>query len=112
MTDSLLDAALVPGGVADAPDAATVPGGAPGSAARPPEVPEKFWDAEAGRVRLDSLLKSYRELERKLSQRLSRPGPEAPEDSTGASPGCWVRRKRRMATGSPSGTRCAAPTRR
>ncbi|ATR19880.1 Hypothetical protein RMHFA_03554 [Roseomonas mucosa] len=80
MTDSLLDAALAPGGDADTPDAAAVPGGAPGSAARPSEVPEKFWDAESGRVRLDSLLKSYRELERKLSQRLARPGPEAPED--------------------------------
>lgn len=33
-----------------------------------PTVPEKFWDAEAGAVRVDALLKSYLELERKLSQ--------------------------------------------
>jgi hypothetical protein len=35
-------------------------------AARPAEVPEKFWDETAGAVRLDALLKSYGELERKL----------------------------------------------
>jgi hypothetical protein len=34
---------------------------------RPPEVPEKFWDPVAGTVRTDSLVKSYAELERKLS---------------------------------------------
>lgn len=34
---------------------------------RPPEVPEKFWDPVAGAVRTDSLVKSYAELERKLS---------------------------------------------
>ena len=33
---------------------------------RPAEVPEKFWDDAAGAVRLDALLKSYGELERKL----------------------------------------------
>lgn len=35
-------------------------------AARPTEVPEKFWDEAAGAVRLDALLKSYCELERKF----------------------------------------------
>jgi len=30
---------------------------------RPDDVPEKFWDAEKGAVRVDALLKSYRELE-------------------------------------------------
>jgi len=35
---------------------------------RPPEVPEKFWDAEKGQVRQDELLKSYLELEKKLGQ--------------------------------------------
>jgi len=33
---------------------------------RPEGVPEKFWDPKAGALRTDALLKSYRELERKL----------------------------------------------
>lgn len=49
--------------------------------ARPAEVPEKFWDAETGTLRTDALLKSYRELERRLSQRAAPPGTDAaPED--------------------------------
>jgi len=48
---------------------------------RPAEVPEKFWDAEAGTLRVDALLKSYRELERRLSQRAAPPAADsAPED--------------------------------
>jgi hypothetical protein len=47
-------------------------------AGRPADVPEKFWDAEKGELRLDALLKSYRELERKLSRSL--PSPEGDED--------------------------------
>jgi hypothetical protein len=39
---------------------------APVAAARPADVPEKFWDEAAGAVRLEALLKSYCELERKL----------------------------------------------
>jgi len=35
---------------------------------RPAHVPEKFWDAEKGQVRVDDLLKSYGELERGRSQ--------------------------------------------
>lgn len=35
-------------------------------ASRPEEVPEKFWDVDAGTLRAEALLKSYRELERKL----------------------------------------------
>lgn len=35
---------------------------------RPASIPEKFWDATAGVVRLDALLKSYQELERRLAQ--------------------------------------------
>ncbi len=46
----------------------------------PPEVPEKFWDEETGEVRLDALLKSYRELERKLSRMVSLPGEGADEE--------------------------------
>ena len=39
---------------------------APPPPARPADVPEKFWDEAEGAVRLDALLKSYGELERKL----------------------------------------------
>lgn len=46
----------------------------------PPEVPEKFWDAEKGAIRVDALLKSYRELERRLSQRAGPPAPDAPPE--------------------------------
>jgi hypothetical protein len=47
---------------------------------RPDEIPEKFWDAERGTLRVDALLKSYRELERKLSARFAPPGADAPEE--------------------------------
>jgi hypothetical protein len=48
---------------------------------RPGDVPEKFWDAETGTLRVDALLKSYRELERRLSQRAAPPAADAaPED--------------------------------
>ena len=45
----------------------------------PPGVPEKFWDAEKGEIRVDALLKSYLELERKLSE-TSRIRPAASPD--------------------------------
>lgn len=49
--------------------------------ARPADIPEKFWDAETGTLRVDALLKSYRELERRLSQRAAPPAADAtPED--------------------------------
>ena len=48
--------------------------------ARPADVPEKFWDAEAGALRVDALLKSYRELERRLSQRAAPPAEGAGPD--------------------------------
>lgn len=41
--------------------------------ARPDHVPVKFWDADTGSIRIDALLKSYQELERKLS---TPPDPE------------------------------------
>lgn len=47
---------------------------------RPPEVPEKFWDAAKGALRVDALLKSYIELERRLSQRFAPPAEDAPEE--------------------------------
>jgi len=59
---------------AEAPAAPTAP------PARPDDVPEKFWDAERGALRVDALLKSYRELERRLSARFAPPGDDAPEE--------------------------------
>ncbi|MCS7267597.1 MAG: hypothetical protein N2038_10390 [Geminicoccaceae bacterium] len=44
----------------------------------PPGVPEKFWDPEAGAIRVEALLRSYLELERKLGRSL--PLPQGPED--------------------------------
>jgi len=35
---------------------------------RPPELPEKFWNAEVGALRSEALLKSYLELERRLGR--------------------------------------------
>jgi hypothetical protein len=67
MSDSLLDAAI-----ADT-DADKKP-------PRPEEIPEKFWDAERGEVRVDALIKSYRELERAMSRRAALPGDDAPEE--------------------------------
>lgn len=58
------------------------------------DVPEKFRDPETGAVRVDALLKSYRELERRLSQRHAPPGPEAPEEE---------RARHRRALGVPDG---------
>ena len=50
------------------------------SPARPAGVPEKFWDAEAGCVRADALLKSYLEIERKLGSMIAIPADEADRD--------------------------------
>ncbi|KAA2214354.1 capsid assembly protein [Teichococcus oryzae] len=62
MSENLLDAAMEP--------------------AAPPaeDIPEKFRDAETGRLRVDALLKSYRELEKRLSQRFAAPAADAPEE--------------------------------
>lgn len=48
--------------------------------ARPDNVPEKFWDPASGTLRVDALLKSYLELERRQSQRLAPPAADAPEE--------------------------------
>lgn len=54
---------------------------APPAQDRPQDVPEKFWDPERRAIRVDALLKSYRELERRLSQRDRPIGPDAaPEE--------------------------------
>lgn len=53
----------------------------------PPEgVPEKFWDADSGTLRSDSLIKSYRELERKLGAPPSPDLPGTPDDYRVESP--------------------------
>ena len=46
------------------------------SMTRPADVPEKFWDDEVGAVRIDALVKSYLELERKLGSGRREPEPE------------------------------------
>ncbi len=43
---------------------------------RPANLPEKFWDPKKGEVRLDALIRSYVELERKLSGMLPAPNDE------------------------------------
>ncbi|MCO6419109.1 hypothetical protein JYK14_23535 [Siccirubricoccus sp. KC 17139] len=70
----------MPEDLLQSPDQPAAPeGSAP--APRPSEVPEKFRDPETGALRVDALLKSYRELERRLSQRMGMPGADvAPED--------------------------------
>jgi hypothetical protein len=79
MSENLLDVGPVSAGqnmpVPEAPGPE-----APQLAERPEDVPEKFWDAERGALRVDALLKSYLELERKLSARFMPPGEDAPEE--------------------------------
>jgi len=53
---------------------------APAAAVKPSDVPEKFWDAGSGSLRLEALLKSYLELERRLSQRMAPPGADSPRE--------------------------------
>lgn len=65
--------------VAEAAATFSAASGRPGQ--RPPFIPEKFWDAETGTVRLEALAKSYQELERRMGGMVSLPGPDAsPED--------------------------------
>ena len=63
------------------PDATTGRGPATPAAERPEHIPEKFWDAEAGTVRSEALLKSYVELERKLGRMV--PLPDETDDGAG-----------------------------
>ena len=61
----------------NAPPPAALANASGGSGARagmrPAEVPEKFWDADRGTIRVDALLKSYLALEKRLSQRVAPP---------------------------------------
>jgi len=86
MTDNLLaatpDAASGHGNHAPAPAAATPPGGPKAAEATMPPagLPEKFWDAERGQLRTESLVKSYRALEQKLG---ALAGGGVPDDAGG-----------------------------
>ena len=73
MTDDLLattnaaapkDGAATPAADPATAEAAAAPAGIP--VAIPDGLPEKFWDAERGQLRTESLVKSYRALEQKL----------------------------------------------
>jgi hypothetical protein len=47
---------------------------------RPPQLPDKFWDDRAGQIRLEALIKSYLDLERKLgTPMLNPPMPQVPD---------------------------------
>lgn len=50
------------------------------TADRPVGLPDKFWDERAGAVRLESLIKSYCDLERKLGAVVHREVPSTPAD--------------------------------
>jgi hypothetical protein len=45
-----------------------------------PAVPDKFLDPATGAVRLDVLLKSYQQLENRLSSQITVPSPDAPPE--------------------------------
>lgn len=80
MADNLIEIALEDAGAKPAEKKAAPPKtGARGR--RPPEVPEKFWDEETGQVRVDALLKSYLELEKRLSRMVALPEDEADEEA-------------------------------
>lgn len=50
-------------------------------ASTPPEgLPRKFWDETAGAVRMEAMIKSYGDLERKLGGRTEPDIPETPDD--------------------------------
>lgn len=75
MTENLLDAGLS----GNAGEVAVAPAVSGDRSARPAGLPDKFWDERSGQVRLDALLKSYMELERKLSSLPTRDVPGAPD---------------------------------
>lgn len=75
MTENLLDAGLSgnTGAVAVAPVVAG------DRSERPTGLPDKFWDERSNQVRLDALIKSYAELERKLGSQPVRDVPAGPD---------------------------------
>lgn len=61
----------------DTPAGGAAPAVEPGTKAeRPSDVPEKFWDAEAGALRGDEVLKSYLAIESTLGRRFQETGPD------------------------------------
>lgn len=76
MTENLLEASVVDAQRGDGLDATAVTGD---RNSRPAGLPAKFWDDKTGQVRLDALIKSYLELERKLSALPVRDVPAGPE---------------------------------
>ncbi len=68
MADNLLTAPL--------PEPVPPPEAGTAAVTRPDGVPDKFRDAGTGQIRVEALLKSYLELERKLSQMVPLPGPD------------------------------------
>jgi hypothetical protein len=48
---------------------------------RPAGVPEKFWDGETATVRVDALLKSYLEIERKLGSMIALPADDGDSEA-------------------------------
>jgi hypothetical protein len=46
----------------------------------PPEIPDQFWDASTGTARLDALLRSYLQMEKKLATFGGREPPDTPEE--------------------------------
>ncbi len=79
-------------------DRAAPPAGAPAGAVhgaasaeqpvrKPDGLPDKFWDAAQGAVRLDQLIRSYRELERRLSDGAARRKTEPSLDRAPAAEG-------------------------
>lgn len=78
MNDTLLPTGISGSADAAAGDASPFQNAAtPG---RPANLPEKFWDEKSGQVRVDALIKSYLDLERKLSSLSHRDVPTAPEE--------------------------------
>lgn len=77
----MTDIDAMPGVGDELPESTTPPTPAPPQ--RPDDVPEKFWDGEAGSIRVESLLKSYQELERKLTS-VTQSGDGEPSEATRA----------------------------
>jgi hypothetical protein len=76
MTENLLEASLAETPRSESPRSDPADDALRG---RPAGLPDKFWDERTGAVRLDALIKSYLELERKLGALGNREVPPGPE---------------------------------
>ena len=77
--DAAQDAKYREAGVKIAGDPAADPAADDDKPQRPEHIPEKFWDAEKGEVRVDDLAKSYAELEKGRSKVDPKDGLKIPE---------------------------------